>query len=100
MCVAPREVRSGKENEVAEGIGAQDQDELAVTARQAAEVGPWAEAGEVYAHAIREANEMRRIAFANMPDFGTPRGTALDFHPFAQFTWDRERALGIPAWPR
>lgn len=81
---------------MAEGIGAQDRD--IVQGSVYPFDYPYIEAGEAYALARKEANDMRRNAFYAMPDFGTPRGTALDFHPAASFVWDRERERGIPSW--
>lgn len=75
------------------GIGGQDRDMFSGYADGA----PWAEVGEAYAVARAGANEIRARAFYALPDFGTPQGSRLDFHPLDP-TFPSERERGIPAW--
>ena len=73
------------------GIGAQDWD-ICPHACGSSDYS----AGLLHAHYRRCANDARRRAFDALPDFGTQRGTALDFHPVG-VTFQVERERGIPA---
>jgi hypothetical protein len=79
-------------DERSDGIGAADGDKLL---RGNEDYSWYDEAGAMYAEARHFANFHRSRAFDALPDFGTPRGTALDYHPEngAHVT---ERALGCP----
>jgi hypothetical protein len=72
-------------DERSDGIGAQDADIIFGT-----------EAGALYTEARMAQATDRRVAFDMLHDFGTPRGTALDFHPVGP-TFAVERERGIPA---
>jgi hypothetical protein len=58
-----------------------------------------ARAGVWYSLAIRMANYHRTQAFYALPDFGEPRGTAVNYHPSHDGATKAELRLGCPAWP-